>query len=62
MNSILNNPRFRKPMSFKEFAVDMTPEKAKAQIEQMVASGQISQTQLDQAKQQATSLLNLLNR
>lgn len=49
-------------MSFKEFAVDMTPEKAKAQIEQMVASGQISQTQLDQAKQQATSLLNLLNR
>lgn len=39
----------QQPMSFNEFAQSMTPDAAKAQLEQMVRSGQISETQLQQA-------------
>lgn len=46
----------QQPMSFNEFAQSMTPDAAKAQLEQMVRSGQISETQLQQAMALAKQL------
>ncbi len=45
---------------FRQFAAGMTPEKAKQQVEQMLSSGQISQEQFQQLKQQANELMQFL--
>lgn len=45
---------------FRQFAKSMTPQKAQKQIEKMLASGQMSQAQLENLKQQAQSFMKLL--
>lgn len=53
MNPILNkfnNNQVRTPqLNFNSFAQSMTPDGAKAQLENMVRSGQITEAQLQQA-------------
>lgn len=60
MNPILqktNNQLRQSPqMNFNSFAQSMTPEGAKAQLDSMVRSGQISEYQLQQAAQLAKQL------
>ena len=45
---------------FRKFAAGMTPEGAKQQVEQMLASGQMTQEQFQQLKQQATAFSEFL--
>lgn len=45
---------------FRQFAKSMTPQKAQQQIEKMLTSGQMSQTQFESLKQQAQSFMQLL--
>lgn len=58
MNSLLNNRQLnsmQKP-SFREFAASITPQGAKQKIEEMLASGELSQDKYQQAQQIANSL------
>ncbi len=57
--SLPNNP-IAMISKFRQFAAGMTPEKAKQQVEQMLSSGQISQEQFQQLKQQANELMQFL--
>ena len=45
--------------NFREFAANMTPEKAKFQVEEMLKNGQISQQQFEQAKSQVEQMRQL---
>lgn len=45
---------------FRQFAKSMTPQKAQQQIEKMLTSGQMSQSQFESLKQQAQSFMQLL--
>jgi hypothetical protein len=45
---------------FKKFASGITPEGAKQQVEQMLASGQMTQEQFQQLKAQAEQFSQLL--
>lgn len=45
---------------FRQFAKSMTPQTAQQQIEKMLTSGQMSQTQFESLKQQAQSFMQLL--
>ncbi len=45
---------------FRKFAAGITPEGAKQQVEQMLSSGQISQEQFEQYKQQANEFMKFL--
>lgn len=45
---------------FRKFAASMTPEKAKQQIEQLLSSGQMTQEQFQQLKQQAAAFSEFL--
>lgn len=60
MNPILqksNNQLRQSPQpSFSSFAQSMTPEGAKAQLDAMVKSGQITEAQLQQAAQMARQI------
>lgn len=45
---------------FRKFAAGMTPEGAKQQVEQMLSSGQMTQEQFQQLKQQAAAFSKFL--
>lgn len=45
---------------FREFSKGMTPDGAKARVEQMLASGQVSSQQFEAAKAQAQALASAL--
>lgn len=45
---------------FRKFAQGMTPQGAKAQVEQLLQSGQMSQKQFEELKQQAESFAKFL--
>ena len=47
---------------FQRFAQSMTPEKAKQQVEQLLASGKMSRHQFDTLQQQAKSFMQFLGR
>ena len=57
--SLPNNP-LAMISKFRQFAAGMTPEGAKQQVEQMLSSGQISQEQFEQYKQQANEFMKFL--
>lgn len=50
------NP-FQMLQEFQKFARGMTPEKARQQVEQLLASGKMSRQQFDELKQQAKRLM-----
>ena len=55
------NPLYRAPMqtskpTLKEFMDDMTPAGAKAKVEQLLSSGQMSPQQFEQLKSQAKQI------
>lgn len=56
--------RPNKPMAiisrFREFAAGMTPDGARKQVEQLLASGQMSQEQFNQLKAQAQEFSKFL--
>lgn len=54
-----NNP-MQMLSEFRKFAQGMTPQGAKAQIEQLLQSGQMSQKQFEELKQQAESFAKFL--
>lgn len=58
-NQSPNNP-IAMLAEFKKFASGITPEGAKQQVEQMLASGQMTQEQLQQLKAQAEQFSQLL--
>lgn len=45
--------------NFREFAANMTPEKAKFQVEEMLKNGQLTQQQFEQAKSQVEQMRRL---
>ena len=45
---------------FQKFASGMTPEKARQQVEQLLASGKMSRQQFQQLQQQAKQLMQFL--
>lgn len=45
---------------FREFAAGMTPDSARKQVEQLLASGQMSQEQFNQIKSQAQEFSKFL--
>ena len=45
---------------FKKFASGMTPEKAQQELQSLLNTGKISESQLNQYKQQAQDLMKLL--
>ena len=47
---------------FRKFAASMTPQKAQQQVEQMLASGTMSQEQFQQLQQQAKDFMALLGK
>ena len=54
-----NNP-MQMLSEFRKFAQGMTPQGAKAQVEQLLQSGQMSQKQFEELKQQAESFAKFL--
>lgn len=61
MNPLLQNTQSQPSMNnILDFARNTTPDAAKAQLDQMLASGAISQQQLDQLKQQAQNIAQML--
>ena len=50
------NP-FQMMQEFQKFASGMTPEKARQQVEQLLASGKMSRQQFQQLQQQAKQLM-----
>lgn len=54
-----NNP-MQMLSEFRKFAQGMTPQSAKAQVEQLLQSGQMSQKQFEELKQQAESFAKFL--
>ena len=52
------NP-FQILQEFQKFASGMTPEKARQQVEQLLASGQMSRQQFQQLQQQAKQLMQV---
>lgn len=54
-----NNP-LAMVSEFRRFAANMTPQKAQAQIEQLLSSGQMTHEQFNQLKQQAQSFMQFL--
>lgn len=57
----MNPLRQNQSTSFSAFAQSMTPDAAKAQVEKMVRSGQITESQLQQAMELAKQLAPQLN-
>lgn len=57
--SLPNNP-IAMISKFRQFAAGMTPEGAKRQVEQMLSSGQMTQEQFQQLKQQAAAFSEFL--
>lgn len=55
----LNNP-LAMVSEFRKFAANMTPQKAQAQIEQLLSSGKMTQAQFNNLKQQAQSFMQFL--
>ena len=53
------NP-FQMLQEFQKFASGMTPEKARQQVEQLLASGKMSRQQFQQLQQQAKQLMQFL--
>ena len=53
------NP-FQMLQEFQKFASGMTPEKARKQVEQLLASGKMSRQQFQQLQQQAKQLMQFL--
>lgn len=47
---------------FQQFAKGMTPQGAKAQVEQMLQSGKISQAQLNQAMEMAKGIKSMFGK
>lgn len=54
-----NNP-VQMLLEFKKFASGMTPQKARQEVERMLTSGQMSQSQFEQLQQQAKSFMSFL--
>ena len=54
-----NNP-MQMLSDFKKFAQSMTPQGAKAEVERLLQSGQMTQQQFEQLKQQAESFAKFL--
>ena len=54
-----NNP-MQMLSEFRKFAQGMTPQGAKAQVEQLLQSGQMSQKQFEELRQQAESFAKFL--
>nr|DAQ47701.1 MAG TPA: hypothetical protein [Caudoviricetes sp.] len=54
-----NNP-MQMFSKFRKFAQGMTPQDAKAEVERLLQSGQMSQQQFEQLKQQAESFAKFL--
>lgn len=54
-----NNP-LAMVSEFRKFAANMTPQKAQAQIEQLLSSGKMTQAQFNSLKQQAQSFMQFL--
>ena len=52
------NP-FQMMQEFQKFASGMTPEKARQQVEQLLASGKMSRQQFQQLQQQAKQLMQV---
>ena len=61
MNPLLSNsggmPQRQQPPNLMEFIKSTDPQQAKAQVEQMLRSGQITQDQYSQAFEQAKRLM-----
>lgn len=57
--SLPNNP-IAMISKFRQFAAGMTPEGAKQQIDQLLASGQMTQEQFQQLQQQAKDFIQFL--
>lgn len=57
--SLPNNP-IAMISKFRQFAAGMTPEGAKQQIDQLLASGQMTQEQFQQLQQQAKEFIQFL--
>lgn len=57
--SLPNNP-LAMISKFRQFAAGMTPEGAKQQIDQLLASGQMTQEQFKQLQQQAKEFMQFL--
>lgn len=55
-----NNNPMQMLSEFRKFAQGMTPQGAKAQVEQLLQSGQMSQKQFEELKQQAESFAKFL--
>ena len=55
----VNNP-LAMLSEFRKFAARMTPKGAKQQVEQLISSGQMTQEQFQQLKQQATAFSEFL--
>lgn len=64
MNPLLNSTQSPVPglnlADVLTFVNNTNPQDAKAQVEQMLSSGKISQTQLNQAMEKATQIANML--
>nr|DAV57929.1 MAG TPA: hypothetical protein [Caudoviricetes sp.] len=58
------NPQRQNPLQmiaeFKKFAKNMSPQKAEELVKQKLQSGEMSQAQFEQLKQQAQSFLSFL--
>lgn len=57
--TMTNNP-LQMISEFRKFAQGITPQGAKAEVEKLLQSGQISQQQFEQLKQQAESFAKFL--
>lgn len=57
-----NNPAMNMISQFAKFRQGITPEMAQARINEMVASGQVSAQQLEQAKMMAQQFSSLLKK
>lgn len=55
-----NNP-IQMIRMFNQFRRDYTPQNAEAKVRQLVASGQINQSQLNQLQSMATEFQNMFN-
>lgn len=55
-----NNNPMQMFFEFRKFAQGMTPQDAKAEVERLLQSGQMSQQQFEHLKQQAESFIKFL--
>ena len=67
LESLMGSQRAARPNNplammaeFRKFAAGMTPQKAQQEIEQLLASGKMSQEQFQQLQQQAKDFMQLL--